>query len=289
MKRNGNFTKLLKFSKVLIILIPLAGHAQTRNEAGRPFITNYTPKQYGAHPQNYAIVQDQYGVMYFANGNGVLEHDGVTWRLISLPTNSYTQSLAIASGPDEIIYTGGQGELGYLAPDSIGQMRFVSLLDHVEPEDRLYVNVWNTYVTSHGVYFQGFNHLFRWSNDQASNDRGKLQVWKSKLRYLSSFVIRDRLYLHQSKVGLLQMMGDSLQLVRGGERFADDRIDAMLPYDERRILIATRSQGLYLFDGSVYQPFKTAADAFLLENQLFRGALSPDGSFALATMRGAES
>jgi hypothetical protein len=88
MKCNCNFTKLLKFSKVLIILIPLAANAQTRNEAGRPFITNYTPKQYGAHPQNYAIVQDQYGVMYFANGNGVLEHDGATWRLISLPTNS---------------------------------------------------------------------------------------------------------------------------------------------------------------------------------------------------------
>ncbi len=263
----------------ILLLLPLWTLGQTRNEAGRPFITNYSYKEYGAHTQNYAVGQDERGVMYFANGNGILEHDGVSWRLIPHPNNTFIQALAISPEWDGRIYVGASGDFGYLSPDSIGQMRYLSLLDHAQPEDRPFANIQSTLVTSRGVYFQTFNHLFCWSNNQ-------IKVWKSNRRFLSAFVVRNTLYLHQSEVGLLQMIGDSLQPVAGGERFANDRIDVLLPYDESRILIATRSHGLYLFDGNAYQPFKTEADAFLLGNQLFRGALSPDGTFALATVRG---
>ncbi|MGH7602060.1 MAG: hypothetical protein ACREOI_37325, partial [bacterium] len=42
------------------------------NETGLPFIRNYGPKEYGAHAQNWTILQDERGVMYFGNGIGVL-------------------------------------------------------------------------------------------------------------------------------------------------------------------------------------------------------------------------
>ena len=41
---------------------------------------------YNAGIQNWAIAQDERGVMYFGNNSGLLEFDGSAWRLYELPT-----------------------------------------------------------------------------------------------------------------------------------------------------------------------------------------------------------
>jgi hypothetical protein len=75
----------------IVVLLVLVNnlHAQNVNQkftakktTGIPFIQNYAPKDYHADSQNWAIVQDRRGIMYFGNSDGVLEYDGVSWRLI---------------------------------------------------------------------------------------------------------------------------------------------------------------------------------------------------------------
>ncbi len=247
--------------------------------AGRPFIRNYNPKEYGAAFNYWAIAQDQRGVMYFGNWNGILEYDGVSWRLISTPNKSGVRSLAIdANGR---IYVGAVGDLGYLAPDSIGDMHFVSLLDHVQPENREFNEVWYSYATSQGVYFRTDKILLRWAGQS-------MQTWKPATSFSGLFVVRDRVYLQQWGVGLLELAGDSLRLARGGEKFAEARIYIMLPYAEAKILIGTREQGLFLYDGASFRVFQTAIATmtFLRKNQLSHGAVLPDERIALATLRG---
>lgn len=251
---------------------------------GRPFIRNYDPKEYGAAFNYWAIAQDQRGVMYFGNWNGILEYDGVSWRLISTPNKSGVRSLAIEA--NDRIYVGAVGDLGYLAPDSVGDMQFVSLLDHVPPENREFNEVWYSYATSQGVYFRTDKILLRWANQ-------RMQTWKPATSFSGLFVVRDHIYIQQWGVGLLELAGDSLRLAPGGARFADERIYAMLPYAEQKILTGTREQGLFLYDGASLQTFQTdpATAAFLRENQLSHGAVLPDHTptgvaFALATLRG---
>jgi signal transduction histidine kinase/class 3 adenylate cyclase/CheY-like chemotaxis protein len=270
---------------LLAIFIPIAASAQTpqrgaersRYEAGTPLVRNYSPKEYGASAQNWAIVQDERGVMYFGNGSGVLEYDGVSWRLITLPNKASVLSLAIDG--DGRIYVGGYTDFGYLAPDSIGNMQFVSLLDRAQPEDREFNEVWETWATTQGVFFRTDQRLFRWSNNQ-------IRAWKSNTSFHAAFAVQDVLYIQQWEVGLMQMTGDSLQLVRGGEKFSGERIDVMLPYDEKKILIGLRTSGLFLYDGVVLQPFQSNAATFLREHQLYHGTVLPNGGFALATERG---
>jgi len=253
-----------------------ASGAQT-SELGRPFIRNYTPKEFGAAPSNWAIVQDRRGVMYFGNAEGLLEYDGVSWRRIATPNRTVVRSLAVDQ--NDRIYAGEVGTFGYLAPDSIGQMRFVSLLEQVPPEERKFADVSSTRVTSQGVYFTTYITLFRWAENG-------MRFWKAQTGFQSAFVVRDTLYVLQSGVGLMRMAGDSLRLVPGGERFAAQGILFTLPFDDDQILIGTTGQGLFLYDGVAFRPFATAADSFLMQNQLYRGLTLPDGLFALATIRG---
>ena len=266
--------KLTVFSFLFILMLTPVLFAQASGTAGKPFITNFSPKEYGAGPQNWAVVQDQRGVMYFGNSNGILEYDGSNWRLIQLPNSSTVRSLAI----DEQgrIYVGGVGEFGYLAPDSLGQIQFISLLPQLPPGDRQFENVWQTDAAKDGIYFKTGYKLFRWAD-------GKIKIWRMQQRLHVSAVLDGTFYIRLWEVGLTRMEGDTLALVPGGEQFADERIYVMLPYDEKRTLIGTRSRGLYLYDGETFSPFKTEADD-ILQNQLYLpGAVLADGSFALNT------
>ncbi|KAA0227956.1 GHKL domain-containing protein [candidate division KSB1 bacterium] len=271
----------------LILLLLLAGRfppdAQAQNsELGLPFIRNYSPKEYRADIQNWAIVQDDRGVMHFGNNLGVLEYDGVAWRLLRLPNKSYVRSLA--KDANGRVYVGGVGDFGYLASDSIHGSAFVSLLPHVPEAERGFADVWGIYATASGVYFRTASHLFRWSEDSR-----QIKFWKAATSFHGSFEINETLYLRQWEIGLLKLEADSLVLMPGGAQFADERVYVMLPFpgDDQKILVGTRTQGMFIFDGVSFRPFKTAADEFVKANLLYQpGALLQNGSMVLGTLLG---
>ncbi len=115
--------KLIKKPAIIfylfIMVLYLCGgniFAQENNsEIGLPYLNNYSVKDYKAHTQNYAIVQDDRGVMYFGNFSGVIEYDGTYWRLI--PTKNRTKVSSLCIDEKGRIFVGSRGELGYLEAD----------------------------------------------------------------------------------------------------------------------------------------------------------------------------
>ncbi len=110
-----------------VTLYVVSAFGQT--EKGLPFITNYGPKDYGGDGQNWAVTQDHRGVMYFGNGNGVYEYDGISWRNIPLSNSATVRSLGVAA--DGTVYVGGVRDLGYLTADDHGRTKFVSILPDI--------------------------------------------------------------------------------------------------------------------------------------------------------------
>jgi len=103
---------------------------QIVNEIGILQINNFSPEAYKGQGQNWAIVQDKNGFMYFGNTDGyVLQYDGVTWRQIAVTNGSIVRSLAIDS--TDKIYVGAQSEIGYLYPDSIGSYQYLFRRDSI--------------------------------------------------------------------------------------------------------------------------------------------------------------
>src|SRR5687767_615021 len=98
-------------------------------ETGFFFSRHYSPKEYGAFPQNWSALQNSQGVMVFANGDGILKYDGVAWEFHSLPNLSIVRSLAMDENGR--VYVGAYNELGYLTADKQGNHEYVSLLNHL--------------------------------------------------------------------------------------------------------------------------------------------------------------
>ncbi len=251
----------------------VAGSART-SEVGRPLIRNYTPEEYQNGGQNWGILQDRRGVLWIAASNGVLSYDGATWRTIELPNQGTVRSLGIDDGGR--IYVGGTGELGYLEPDAHGDIHYVSLLDKIPADSRTFEDVWRLFVTPEGVYFQTQVSLFRWAS-------GTMRVWKPSVRFNRASYANGKLYLPEPGVGMMVMDGDRLEPLPGAERFGAEPYPVILPYDNGRLLMGTRDDGFFLYDGTTLTPFPTEVDAFIKSSQLYRGFPLPDGTIALTT------
>ncbi len=262
---------------ILILVPPSSAFAQhSHRDAGLPLIKNYAPKDYGAHPQNWSIQMDTRGVLYVGNTQGVLEYDGVSWRMIPVANGSIVRSIAWDSLG--LMYVGAQGELGYLYPDSVGRLSYHSLVDRLPESHRTFTDVWITLSTPVGVFFCSYTHLFRW-------DGQRMHVWKASRRFRQASWVHQKLWLQEEGTGLLQLAGDSLRLMPGGDRLADTKVYTILPLDSA-VLIWTRERALFVFDGQTVESYPTEADAFLKRNELYCGVCADERTTALGTKKG---
>lgn len=120
-----NIVPYFVLALILLLIHKVSIYGQVKNEAGQLPVYYFSPKDYNALEQNWDIAQDNRGIMYFANNHGILEYDGVEWRMIRVSNGSTVKSLA--SDINGRIYAGAQDEFGYLESDSIGQLTYISL------------------------------------------------------------------------------------------------------------------------------------------------------------------
>ena len=266
------FNKNVFILVCLFLFIPLV-QLLGQEQVGRPAINNYSYQEYGAGPVSWWALEDKDGIMYFANGGGVLQYDGVTWNLIDVDNGTR----CLTKDKNGVIYAGGNGEIGYLENDRTGKFKFISLLGEVPEEHKIFSDVWEVDYFEGRVIFRTEFKLYAWDGE-------KMKVIVSKDGYHVGSIVNDIYYLRIWGRGLCILKeDDTFELVPGGERFADKRIYSLLPYDDTNILIGTRNEGFYLFNGKTYTPFKTEADEYVKGNLYLPGAALKNGNFLFNT------
>ncbi|PSR04920.1 MAG: histidine kinase, partial [Bacteroidetes bacterium SW_8_64_56] len=178
-----------KWIKITLLLLLAgvriaAGQSGGQEELGIPFPSeHYAPPEYQQDPQNWGIVQDDQGLIYVANNDGVLQYDGERWRLIPAAAGTFVRSLAA----DSLVYVGAKGDFGVLRPDSLGVLRYTSFYEHIPEDESDFEDVWGTHVLDEGVYYQTNKRLFRW-------DGTKITAWTSDKGFHTSFTVDGTLY-----------------------------------------------------------------------------------------------
>lgn len=256
-----------------------AGASLSRHpEAGGPLLRAYPPETYNGGGQNWTLLQDKRGVIYVGGTGAVLEYDGVTWRRIVTPTRTTIRSLAVdATGR---IYAGAVGDLGFLETSANGDTRFVSMLDKLPADARVFEDVWRVFAVPEGVYFQTQVALYRWAN-------GTFRIWRPTGRIFNrAQFVNNTLYIGQTGGPLMALHGDRLDPVPGADRIGEEAYPIILPFDDKRLLIGTRADGLFLYDGAALHPFATEVDSLIKARNLYRGFVLPNGSIALTTTAG---
>ena len=243
------------------------------HEIGLPYIQNYSPSDYGAATDNWGVVQDSSGVLYFANGNGVLTYNGANWDVIELPNWGSVLSLAI----DEKgrIYVGGANEMGYLESNSIGQLHYVSLLSELPQEYHDLNNIRKIHITDDGIIFGSETSIYKLSHN-------KFKVWKLKSRSWT-FYEKGIVYVKIDGKGLMKLKNDQFELVDDGDFFKNMKLTTLTSFDHNRLLVSSKDR-LFLYDGKKFKPFVTDTPDFFIENVIYNITHLNDGTIAIGTL-----
>jgi len=287
--------KKIKFILFLIIILNTQfSVSQESYKNGRPFIKVYNDVEEFAYNQIWDIVQDKRGVMYFGTTSGIIEFDGSKWHLISVSNNSGVRSLDI----DSIgrIYVGATGEFGYLACDSIGEIRYYSLKPLIDSLHNVFTDVWKVKVTSTGVYFVTLHCVYRWYQD-------KISILVSDSENYYGFEQNKSLMLFNRKKGMFKVDKDTLLKLPFTKYLIPERgLVSILPFKENKLLFLTNNKiWLYNYDLIEHYSEKYAAEIdsnlfinqfktnfldYLKENRIYSEININDSLFAIGTMRG---
>ena len=240
---------------------------------------NYSHQEYRAHHQNWFITQDINGFIYTGNGEGVLEFDGAFWRLITSPGLNAVRTVVVDK--DNVKWVGGDRELGYLTPDSLGVLQFKSLKDKIPESNPLSANIWQIFPENDRIIFATDNTLYSWKDNRFSviPHPGSGPIHRE-------YQVHGKVYISIADEGIFQLIGDTLKLIPGGDLFKSVRPTVALPYGNQSVLFASKGSGLYIYNGVITTRLENEIEDYLDDNLLYAGQRLPDSTYAFATLRG---
>ncbi len=148
--------------KLLILLLFSVIYECSVAQSGYPYIKNYSPDDYMAPGQVWAIDQDDQGLMYFGGNLGLYVFNGAQWYRYKFdrPNGFAVRSLFIVG---DTVFVAGLGDFGYLLVQG-NSFKFVSLADRLDSLDRLsFTNVWRVARTGDYVLFQADTIVFSYN------------------------------------------------------------------------------------------------------------------------------
>ena len=241
-------------------------------EKGLPMLQNFDAADYGAHSQNFAVLQNEKGILFVANTAGILEYDGISWRLITTANATMVRSLAM--GKDGKVYVGTRGEIGYLEPDSIGYHQFVSLVGEIPIEYRGFKDVWHVFQVDGGMAFVADENIFFWRS-------GKIEVLVAGGRITEAFMINGELAVQLKDKGLYKIKGNGLRPMgasANGEndfRFAADF--------QGKTWIGSERSGLFSWENNQLRKTHFPIDSLLRRASVNCALVLPNDLIAIGT------
>ncbi len=226
--------------KILTLLISLIIVNIVFSQQRKPFIENFTPKNYGLsnHVQNWAVAQANDGIVYFGNSTKVLAFDGQNWDDIKVTPNGFVLSLVKAD--NNRIYLGSINEFGYIDIDNNGEKKYFSLSDKLKNEDASFGEIRRVFYSNGTAYFFSQKQVYIYKNDKITTIKPTVKGASFHL----AFMLNNKLILRQRNLGLVKYNNGKLEFIKGTEIFKNYGVFGVIPF-KNKYLIITQEIGLY--------------------------------------------
>lgn len=244
---------------------------------GIPYVESFSKDEYKAGTANWSIVSMDNGNVLVANNSGLLDYNGVNWRLKTLPNRSIARSICI-SGSGKI-YVGGQDEIGYYEADSIGDLEFISIRHKIPAEHLPIEDIWECTAIGNTVCFRSTNKVFVY--DELSG----FEVLDPNGAIISIDAINGEMYYTDIVQGIVSV--DRMQpLPLKGESIIGTQIVSVLAFNTQELLVLTEQDGAFLINDNVVRRVKKSTFDLLKQYRVNCAAAISDGQFAIGTQFG---
>ena len=267
----------IKFLYSLFCLLTGVLSAMSSRAAG-PGVINLLPSDYRAANKNWAVAEDDAGTLYAGNDKGLLEFDGLQWRLYELPRASIVRSVAPLS--HDVIFTGGFEEFGRWDRDASGALRYTSLVPAQRNPRFSDSDFWKIYITPQGVLFQSFHGIYLYDYERVRRLTGEMNML---------FLLRagDEFWVQEMGGPLYRMRQESFERLPDSERFSTTTVRVLLPGPhEGEWIVGTGTDGLWRYDGERFTPWSPALSERLRRDELNCGIRTSRGTYLFGTLFG---
>ncbi|SKC85415.1 sensor histidine kinase [Ohtaekwangia koreensis] len=215
------------------------------------FIRRYVADEYKAG-MTYGMTQGEYGVLYVANGDGVLRYDGHEWQTIILPNHESPVGLSVDSVGR--IYVSVPGDFGYMQKNDSGSYKYQSLVPLLPLKYQHVSTVNNIVQVGEYILFLSEDHLYVYTN-------GKIKVMDLSLGYPGIIKIHNHVYILREDALYIFKDGDfELSHFQIGNK---SDIRSISGFSHNRFLVLDFNDRLWIVDPAAD---KTANKRLLLDN-----------------------
>ncbi|MEE9364351.1 MAG: ATP-binding protein [Cellulophaga sp.] len=250
----------------------------SNSEIGLPYIQNYSTDDYAANTQNFSVIQSEKGFIYVGNADGVLEYDGVNWRLIELPNQGPVYSLVVYK--ENKIFVGGFNELGYLEADTLGNLHFISLKKHLSKINEEFQMVYSISILNTNIYFHSKEKIFVWNGTNfeiiKTNNPG--------INFIKN--IDNKIYSVSDNTIIETLVGSHFKKIVNTASIGIKNISGLLPYNGNQLLILSAFKGLFIYRNENLIPFSPESTKYLSKNYGQSIIELSNGWYAIGTKRG---
>ncbi len=173
--------------------------AQNLAQKGIPFIQNFDIKAYQGDSKTWDITQAPNGFLYFANGENLLEYDGINFNKIKAKQSIIRSVYAVSN---DSIYAGMDDDFGLFLKEN-DSLIFKSLYLSKKSEEEDIEEFWNIFKQEKEIVFQSFKNLY------VFNGHVFVKI-PAKNQFNLAFKLDNEIYISDKNNGLFKLKNTSL-------------------------------------------------------------------------------
>ncbi|WP_460218634.1 LuxR family transcriptional regulator [Psychroserpens sp. MEBiC05023] len=240
-----------------------------------PPVQVYSPDQYKAANQNWAISQSADNHMFIANNKGLLEFNGENWSLYPSPEETVMRTVHVV---DSLIYSGSYMEFGYWKRDLFGTLNYTSLTKQLAVPVVDDEQFWNIISLDNYVLFQSLDRIIIYNTQNSS-----FKIVDSLTSLTKMYRVENTIYFQSVNEGIYRIENGNAELHIKDDLVRDNLVVNMFDQDGE-LLVLTQNDGFYLYDGNALTKWDIESNDLLSQVSVYNSIRLKNNSFALGTI-----
>jgi serine phosphatase RsbU (regulator of sigma subunit)/ligand-binding sensor domain-containing protein len=262
-----------------LLLILEKGIAQN----GNYFVKNYLPKEYQGGGNNSGITQNNEGLIFIANINGVFIFDGISWDQCN--RNDQVSIYCIdKTSAGEIVVGTEDGDIAKIVKNQLGKYTYVSLLDGI-PEDERPKEIIRQIITI------GANTYFLAADKLVEYNKAKVRVYEPKnILHNRAFNLGKHLYVFDVGNSIALFEKGQFIPVPGTESLSEEKLFYTYSLNTTQFAMGFRNIGTLIVQYDSLHPLNlkfesksVGSDKEIVAAEANNGRLLKNGHFIVTT------
>ncbi|MCC5919371.1 MAG: SpoIIE family protein phosphatase [Cyclobacteriaceae bacterium] len=247
-----------------------------------PLVEYFSEESFGGHKQSFGATEDSSGLLYIANGNGVIITDGKFQQLIPLPNSSPARSILQLNNE---IFVGGVNEFGKITRQPNRNFEYQSLKHHFSNDSSSFKEVF---------YIKPFNGSVAFFTDQkiffySGKDNFSIRPERDDDSFYAIYSVNDRLFIDHNKSGLKEYTkeGNFISLSSEDEEFKYTYF-SILPHSKDSLLFFSIDKGIFITHANQVplklRPWYNEINEELKEANIYRAIKLKNNNYLIGTL-----